>query len=202
MARAHRLMSRKVQKAPRLRVSRKHRPGNVTRRLRGLSRDRVAGGHRQRHPEWLPGVHPHSKPTVRRMAGSRHLTAEAKAKIAAALKGRKHPHPGHPLSASARAKISAAEKGKHKSGHPMSPAARAKLAAKLAGKKHPHKGHTVSAVTRAKLSAALTGKKHPGRAGTHHKGHTVTPSTRAKISQALLGKKHPHRGTPRRRKGR
>lgn len=68
------------------------------------------------------------------MAGRRkgtHLSAEARAKISAALKGKKHK--GHALSSSARAKISAA----------------------LKGKKHPHKGHAESATTRAKIAEAL-----------------------------------------------
>lgn len=60
------------------------------------------------------------------------MTAATRAKISAALKGKKHPHKGHAVSAQTKAKISAA----------------------LTGKPHPHAGHPMTAATRAKLSAA------------------------------------------------
>ncbi|TCO57133.1 NUMOD3 domain-containing DNA-binding protein [Actinocrispum wychmicini] len=189
MARAHHLAVHKAQKATKTKTTIHRRHGNITRKLRGHLRVRGVKFHRVRHPEWLPGVHPHG--VVRVVAGHRTMSAATKAKIAAALKGKPNPHPGRPLSAAARAKISAKLKGKQHPGHPLSASARAKISAKLKGKHHP--GHPLSAATKAKISAKLKGKHHPGRKGVHHKGHPVTAATRAKISAALKGRKHPHR---------
>lgn len=41
----------------------------------------------------------------------RHLSAAARARISARMKGRPHPHKGHPISSATRAKISAALRG-------------------------------------------------------------------------------------------
>jgi hypothetical protein len=67
------------------------------------------------------------------MARGHAVSAATRAKISAALRGKKHPHKGHAITAQTRAKIAAAERGK----------------------KHPHKGHAETAATRAKISAAL-----------------------------------------------
>jgi hypothetical protein len=47
-----------------------------------------------------------------------HLSAQARAHMSAARKGKRHPHRGHPLSAATRAKISKALRGRHHKGHP------------------------------------------------------------------------------------
>lgn len=106
------------------------------------------------------------------------MSAATRAKISAALKGRKHArrkgghHKGHPVSAATRAKLSAALRGKHHKGHHVSAATRAKISAALKGKHH--QGHHVSAATRAKISAALRAR-HPNtkHAPVHHRGHGV-----------------------------
>lgn len=93
-------------------------------------------------------------------------------------------HKGHPMSASAKAKLSASLRGKkhpHK-GHPMSAAARAKLSAERRGKPHPHKGHRLSAATRAKISRALKGRPHPHR-GAGHSAHRTSTGTRRGTSK-------------------
>jgi hypothetical protein len=161
MARARRLSTRKAAKAPRSKVSRVRRAGteNVSTHLHGRKRAQVRGHGRVRHAEWTPGLHPKSgartKTTglrvkvqvTRKVGGKRVVSPATRAKIAASLTGKKHPHKGHVLSANARAKIAAALRGKH---HP--------------GKKGVHrKGHKLSAETRAKIAKAMRGRKHPHR---------------------------------------
>jgi NUMOD3 motif len=146
--RARRLVSRRAAKAPRTRLTKtaKARHGNVTKRLHGRKRVTGAGWGRGKtrvvkHPRR------HRLVVARKVAGRRVVSPATRAKIAAALRGKKHPHKGHAMSVSARGKIAAA----------------------LRGRKHPgrkgvhHKGHPISAQTRAKISAALTGRKHPHR---------------------------------------
>lgn len=71
----------------------------------------------------------------------RTVSPATRAKISAALRGKKHPHRGVRPSAAARAHESAAHRGKH----------------------HHHKGHRMSAATRAKISRALKGRHHKRR---------------------------------------
>lgn len=116
------------------------------------------------------------------------LSASTKAKISAALKGRKIPHraasshKGHKLSAETKAKISAALKGKKraarmaaKEARKLSAATKAKISAALKGRKVV--GHAQSSATRAKISAAL--KLAP------HTAHSMSAAARAKLSAAL-----------------
>lgn len=71
----------------------------------------------------------------------RPVSAATRARISAALRGKKHPHRGVRPSAATRARESAAHKGK----------------------RHPHRGHRMSAATRAKISRALKGRHHKTR---------------------------------------
>lgn len=97
-------------------------------------------------------------------------SAEAKAKISAANKGRKH-------TEEAKAKIGAANKGKLL-GRKRSEETKAKIAAHRLGKPGPFAGAHHSAEARAKMSAALKGKKRSPR----------SEETKAKISEANKGK--------------
>lgn len=161
MARARRLSTRKAARAPKAKLAPVRRAGtqNVSKHLHGRKRAQVRGHGRARHLEWTPGLHPkpgaRNKTTglrvkvqvTRKVGGKRVVSPATRAKIAAALVGKKHPHKGHSVSATARAKIAAALRGKH---HP--------------GKKGVHrKGHKLSAETRAKIAKALRGRKHPHR---------------------------------------
>lgn len=124
------------------------------------------------------------------------LSAESKAKISKAGKGRKHTaehraniskscmgRPGLTPSAETRAKLSAA-----KMGHVKSAETRAKLS--KAGK-----GRKVSAETRANMSAAKKGRKHTAEARANMSkaqmgnkktlGHKHTAATKAKIRAAV-----------------
>lgn len=108
----------------------------------------------------------------------RHHTAEAKAKISAAGKGRPPWHKGKKLPEEMKAKISAA----------------------LQGKPAWNKGKQISEDTRAKISVAGKGNQHnlgykhseEARANmsTAKMGHLTSEETRAKIGAANKGKKH------------
>jgi hypothetical protein len=161
VARARRLATRKATKAPRVKLTRVRRAGTgtVSTHLHGRAHARALGHGRARHLEWSPGLHP--KPgagikrtgvrlkvqVTRRVGGKRVVSPATRAKIAAALAGKKHPHKGHVVSANTRAKIAAALRGKH---HPGKKGVR-------------RKGHKLTAETRAKISKALRGRKHPHR---------------------------------------
>jgi len=93
-------------------------------------------------------------------------TAEHRAKLSIAKKGKPTWIKGKHLSEEHRAKISEAHKGKT-----HSPEARAKMSAS-------HKGKPLSAEHRSKLSAANKGNPS-GMKGKHH-----SPETRAKMSEA------------------
>jgi hypothetical protein len=161
VARARRLSTRKAAKAPKAKLTRVRRAGtqNVSKHLHGRVRARARGHGRARHPEWTPGLHPKPGARVkrtglrvkvqvtRRVGGKRVVSPATRAKIAAALAGKKHPHKGHAVSANTRAKIAAALRGKH---HPGKKGVR-------------RKGHKLTAETRAKISKALKGRKHPHR---------------------------------------
>ena len=83
---------------------------------------------------------------------SRKLSAATRAKISATLRGRRHPHKGHPLSLATRAKISAALKAKPHVGHPLSAATKAKISASLKAR------HVARPVTAAPRSAPAQAK--------------------------------------------
>ncbi|MEV8324511.1 NUMOD3 domain-containing DNA-binding protein [Kitasatospora sp. NPDC056731] len=119
------------------------------------------------------------------MAARRHLSVQARAKLSARMRGKKHPHKGHRLSAAARAKISARLRGRHPKGHRLSAIARAKISAKLRGRHHP--GHRLSATTRAKIAARLKGR-HP-RHSPHPRRH-ATRQLRPAVRKAPAGRKH------------
>ncbi|MBD0743601.1 NUMOD3 domain-containing DNA-binding protein [Streptomyces sp. CBMA152] len=95
------------------------------------------------------------------------VSATARAKASARMKGKQHPHKGHKISASTRARIARALKGKHPrhKGHRLSATTRAKISARLKG--HHHKGHRLSAATRAKIAARLKGR-HRTAVGSRH----------------------------------
>jgi hypothetical protein len=101
------------------------------------------------------------------MARGHAVSAATRAKISAALRGKKHPHKGHAITAQTRAKIAAAERGK----------------------RHPHKGHAVTAATRAKISAALKArhrKAPPTHVAAKKRAGTVVGTTaRSARSHAL-----------------
>ena len=107
------------------------------------------------------------------------MSAATKAKLSKAMKGKRHPHKGHPMSAAAREKLSRAMRGRH----------------------HKHKGHKESAATRAKIAAKLRAdalrrrktrttkdalkRRHKVRV-SHHHGTTFGPHRRH------LHKRPPH----------
>ena len=101
-----------------------------------------------------------------------HHSPAARAKIAAARKGRKH-------TPETRAKISALKSGRKNPCWDKSPSleTRAKISAALQGRR-------CSSEVRAKISASKCGPKHP-MWGKHH-----TPETKAGISAARKGRKH------------
>lgn len=120
--------------------------------------------------------------------GSDNPTPETRAKMGAALKGKKNPSFGKHHSAKHCAKIRAANVGQKRSsetcanisaaqlGRKDSDETRAKKSAARIGEKNPSFGKHPSEETRAKIRASLTGKKHSAEA-------------RANMSAARLGKK-------------
>jgi group I intron endonuclease len=140
------------------------------------------------------------------------ISAETRARISAAHKGRKHGpmsaehraaigarNKGHVHTAEAKAKIGAASRGNtHCRGRKLSPEHRAKILAHLTGRK-------VSDETRAKLSASNKGKKRSpevvakmsaSKIGVKHGPHSA--ERRAKIAAANRGIKKPGWTTERR----
>lgn len=107
-----------------------------------------------------------------KFGGSKKHTAETKAKIGAANKGRKLP----PISAETRAKMSVASTGRTKSTE-----TRAKIGAV-------HKGKIISAETRAKLREANIGKNHldetRSKISESNKGRTKSDEHKSKLSVA------------------
>lgn len=104
------------------------------------------------------------------------LSAEHRAKLSAALKGKTQP----PRSAGHRAKIAVAMQGnRHGLGQVHSPKARAKMSMAALGNQH-NRGKICSAEHRANVSAAKRGK--PGKPNS--------PEARAKISAALMGNRN------------
>jgi group I intron endonuclease len=103
-------------------------------------------------------------------------TPEFKAKISAAVKGRKH-------SAEARSKMSAAHKGSNGlTGRPCSTETRAKIAMAQSGEKHRLYGKHHTEETKQKMSAAISGNKN------YLYGKHLSEETRAKMSISLKGK--------------
>lgn len=104
------------------------------------------------------GVHHH---THRK---KRHMSAVARKRESQRMKGKKHPHKGHRLSAETRAKISKALKGRHHKGHRMSAAARAALSRKMRGR---HLSAATRAKISARLKGKKhhhrPKKKHPAK---------------------------------------
>lgn len=112
------------------------------------------------------------------MFGRRH-TAETKAKISAAKKGRKlseqhvakmseamrgdrNPYFGKKHSLESLAKMSEVHRGnKHHLGYKHSPEAREKMSAALRGENHPQWGKPLSEETRAKISEGRRGSNNP-----------------------------------------
>ena len=111
------------------------------------------------------------------------MSAAARAKLSRKMKGRKHPHKGHPMSAATRDKISQALRGrrhKHR-GHPESAATRAKISAKLkADALRRRSARLARAAEKAKTRRAK--KRHVSR----HRGTTFGPHRRR------LHKRPPH----------
>jgi hypothetical protein len=106
-------------------------------------------------------------------------TAEARAKISAAGKGRVSSKKGIPLSAEQKAKISAANTGR-----PVSDEHKAKIGAA-------HKGKTLSAEHIAKISNSKKGKpksaEHVAKIANTKRGKLLSAETKAKISASGKG---------------
>jgi group I intron endonuclease len=141
--------------------------------------------------EWMEPEYNIAKDTLAPMLG-RHHSIEARAKISAAGKGRKHsaetcikysvskmgeknPCFGKHLSDEHKAKISSANKGR--GGFSLSVETKAKISVAKKGRNNPHPGYSRTAETRAKIGAAQKGRKRPVETGI-------------RISAALKGKKH------------
>lgn len=108
-------------------------------------------------------------------------SAESRAKISAANKGKSHP--GHKHSAESRAKISSALRGRPSPlrGRKRDPQIVEKTASKLRGRSNSLLGRPKSAEHRANISKGLMGRPGP------HYSHT--PEAKAKISMSAMGNK-------------
>lgn len=95
---------------------------------------------------------------------------------------------GGMLTAEIRAKISEAHKGKKKS-----PEHCAKIGVSKKGENHPNFGKKLSPETRSKIGAAHKGKKlspeHRAKISEVQKGKKLSPETRAKLSELSKGRK-------------
>lgn len=124
------------------------------------------------------------------------VSAAARAKQAARMKGKKHPHKGHRLSAATRAKISARLKGQKRKGHAVSSAARAKVTARLKGRHHPA-SHKPGTITHPRHAAHRTSAAHRRSGGKKlHVTRTFTHLglRRKHVKNTRFGLRH-HRAT-------
>lgn len=197
MAKAKRLSTHKAQKAPKTKLTKVHKHGNITKRLHG--RKRAADvKHHAKAVAWEPGVHkPHRHGVERHIAGhrtTRHPGTHGHAGPHHHHAAGTHPKvAGHHRTKHGR-KVHPSLTGRHRK--PLTAAQRAHLSAALKGKHHVHHGHVVHHVAgHHKLSAAAKAKIAAKLRGRHHKGRPMSAAARAKLSAHLKGKHHAgHKG--------